>query len=78
MRVAFSADHGGAELKRELLGRLAYSGHELIDLGGDGSDPTDDYPDFARRIAYAVRDGAAEYLMGNGRDVALTQYEKAQ
>ena len=25
-----------------------------------------------------VRDGAAEYLMGNGRDVALTQEEKAQ
>src|ERR1035441_9031591 len=25
-----------------------------------------------------VRDGTAEYLMGDGRDVALTQYEKAQ
>ena len=25
-----------------------------------------------------VREGAAEHLMGNGRDVALTQYEKAQ
>ncbi len=60
MRVAFSADHGGADLKAELLARLADTGHELIDLGGDGSDPTDDYPDFARRLAYAIRDGEAD------------------
>ena len=60
MRVAFAADHGGAELKAELLARLADAGHELIDLGGDGSDATDDYPDFARRLAYAVRDGEAD------------------
>ncbi len=60
MRIAFSADHGGTELKAELLRRLADSGHELIDLGGDGSDPNDDYPDFARRIAFAIRDGEAD------------------
>ncbi len=60
MRVAFAADHGGAELKAELLRRLAGAGHELVDLGGDGSDPDDDYPDFARRIAHAIRDGKAE------------------
>jgi len=60
MRVAFSADHGGARLKDELLRRLADSGHELVDLGGDGSDSTDDYPDFARRIAVAIRDGEAD------------------
>ena len=60
MRVAFAADHGGAELKAELLARLADTGHELIDLGGDGSDPTDDYPDVARRLAHAIRDGEAD------------------
>ncbi len=59
MRVAFAADHGGAALKAELLRRLADDGHELVDLGGDGSDPTDDYPTFARRLAHAVRDGEA-------------------
>ena len=62
MRVAFSADHAGAALKDELRERLGAAGlgHELIDLGGDGSDPNDDYPDFAARIAYAVRDGEAD------------------
>ena len=49
MRIAFAADHAGAVLKDELIRRLAATdaGHELIDLGGDGSDPDDDYPDFA-------------------------------
>ena len=62
MRVALAADHAGAALKTELLRRLAAAnlGHELIDLGGDGSDPTDDYPDFAQRLGLAVRDGVAE------------------
>jgi len=62
MRVALSADHAGAALKAELLRRLAKAslGHELIDLGGDGSDPDDDYPDFARSLGEAIRDGRAE------------------
>jgi ribose 5-phosphate isomerase B len=60
MRVALAADHAGADLKAELLTRLAPLGHELIDLGGDGSDPEDDYPDYSRALAVAVRDGRAD------------------
>jgi ribose 5-phosphate isomerase B len=62
MRVAFSADHAGAAMKDALIQRLraADLGHELIDLGGDGSDPNDDYPDFAQRLGEAVRGGAAD------------------
>jgi ribose 5-phosphate isomerase B len=62
MRVALAADHAGASLKAELLGRLADAGlgHEFVDLGGDGSDPADDYPDFAERLGLAVRGGEAD------------------
>jgi ribose 5-phosphate isomerase B len=62
MRVALAADHAGAALKDELLRRLgnAALGHEWIDLGGDGSDPDDDYPDFARRLAGAIVNGDAD------------------
>jgi ribose 5-phosphate isomerase B len=60
MRVALAADHAGAELKAELIARLAPLGHELIDLGGDGSNSEDDYPDFARALAIAVIDGKAD------------------
>jgi ribose 5-phosphate isomerase B len=62
MRVAFAADHGGAVLKEELLARIRASApeHDYRDLGGDGSDETDDYPDFSRRLGRAVADGAAD------------------
>ena len=62
MRIAFAADHAGAALKDELLVRLlaAGLGHELVDLGGDGSDPTDDYPDFAQRLSHAIVGGEAD------------------
>jgi ribose 5-phosphate isomerase B len=62
MRVAFAADHAGATMKDELIRRLRAAGidHELVDLGGDGSDPNDDYPDFAQRLGLAIRDGSAD------------------
>jgi ribose 5-phosphate isomerase B len=62
MRIGFAADHAGAGLKRELLRRVAEArpDDELVDLGGDGTDPTDDYPDFAQRIGNAVRDGSVD------------------
>jgi ribose 5-phosphate isomerase B len=62
MRVAFAADHAGAALKAELLARVsaARPDLELADLGGDGSDPTDDYPDFALALARVVAGGVAE------------------
>ena len=63
MRIAFAADHAGAAFKDELLAKLAAltaGTHELVDLGGDGSDPQDDYPDFAHRLGQAIQEGRAE------------------
>jgi ribose 5-phosphate isomerase B len=62
MRIAFAADHAGAALKGELLARLeaAELGHDLVDLGGNGSDPNDDYPDFAERLGRAIQRGEAD------------------
>jgi ribose 5-phosphate isomerase B len=63
MRIAFAADHAGAAFKDELIAKLRTvvgADHELLDLGGDGSDPLDDYPDFAQRLGEAVQTGAAE------------------
>lgn len=80
MRVAFAADHAGAAMKADLLRRLAAAelGHELIDLGGDGSDPEDDYPDFARALGLAIRDGEADRGIlicgsGVGASIAATK-----
>ena len=63
MRVAFAADHAGAAFKDELLAKLASllpGQHELLDLGGDGSDPQDDYPDFSWLVGQAIQSGHAD------------------
>jgi ribose 5-phosphate isomerase B len=63
MRVVFAADHAGAAFKAELIARIgAVVGdtHELIDLGGDGSDPEDDYPDFSQALGLAIQDGRGD------------------
>ena len=62
MRIALAADHAGAALKDEILERLRIEQpeHEWLDLGGDGSDRGDDYPDHARALGGAIRAGDAD------------------
>ena len=75
-RLAVAADHAGAELKAQLLANIAAiaPGWSAIDLGGDGSDPTDDYPDSARAVAEAMLRGDAErglVICGSGIGVTI-------
>lgn len=55
MRVYFASDHAGYDLKQRLIGFVADLGYDVEDLGPDGYDGDDDYPDFimplARRVA---------------------------
>ena len=62
MRIVLAADHAG-QVRGELLAKLARlttGEHELIDLGGNGSDPEDDYPDFSYLLGRAVQEGRAD------------------
>jgi len=60
MRVGIAADHGGFDLKEDLLGRLRGLGHEVVDFGARRLTPDDDYPDFVIPLARAVADGTVE------------------
>lgn len=59
MKVALGADHAGFDLKQELVRLLADEGYAVEDFGPESAQSVD-YPDFARRVAEAVRDGRAE------------------
>jgi ribose 5-phosphate isomerase B len=57
MRIGLAADHGGFELKGELIEALKTAGHEVMDFGAHELVPGDDYPDFVVPLARAVARG---------------------
>ena len=46
MRIGIATDHGGFDLKEELVAQLRAAGHEIVDFGANILSPDDDYPDF--------------------------------
>ncbi len=60
MRVGIASDHGGYELKVELLARLQGEGTEVVDFGASSYIAGDDYPDFVIPLAQAVAAGKVE------------------
>jgi ribose 5-phosphate isomerase B len=69
-----AADHAGVELKGLVLDELRRLGHAAVDLGGDGSDPGDDYPDYAEKVGLALRAERADravLVCGSGVGVSV-------
>jgi ribose 5-phosphate isomerase B len=56
--VVIAADHGGFDLKAFLAPELRALGHDVVDLGTMSRDAVD-YPDFAEKVADAIREGRA-------------------
>ena len=59
MKVAFSSDHAGFDLKESLKARASELGHEILDLGVHSKESVD-YPDFGADCARAVVAGRAQ------------------
>ncbi|HEY9074149.1 MAG TPA: RpiB/LacA/LacB family sugar-phosphate isomerase, partial [Desulfobaccales bacterium] len=60
MRVGLAADHGGFELKGQMLEELKTAGYEIVDYGAHEYNAKDDYPDFVAPLARAVAQGEVE------------------
>ena len=74
MRVGIAADHGGFDLKAEILTKLQAAGYEVVDFGADELNPGDDYPDFVVPLARSVVDGNVDRgvaLCGSGVGAAV-------
>jgi ribose 5-phosphate isomerase B len=54
MRIGIAADHGGFELKGQLIAALKVAGHEVVDFGAHKLVAEDDYPDFVIPLARAI------------------------
>jgi ribose 5-phosphate isomerase B len=60
MKVAVAFDHRGVKLRDRVLDELVALSHEVVDLGTDTDARRVDYPDKAREVGEAIRDGHAE------------------
>ena len=54
MRIGIATDHGGFNLKEELVKQLREAGHEIVDFGAHRLNEGDDYPDYVVPLAEAV------------------------
>jgi ribose 5-phosphate isomerase B len=59
MRVAIASDHGGFNLKGQLVAALSELGHEVLDLG-PATAAAVDYPDTARPLGAVVVERRAD------------------
>jgi ribose 5-phosphate isomerase B len=74
VRVAVAFDHRGVKLRQRVLEELAALSHEVLDLGTDSDAERVDYPDKAREVGLALRDGRAEravLVCGSGVGAAI-------
>src|SRR6476469_5809005 len=74
MRVAVAFDHRGVKLRERVLEEVVRAGHETVDLGTDAPEPRIDYPDKAREVGDAIRNGEAErgiLVCGSGVGAAI-------
>ena len=82
MRIALGADHAGFPLKEDLVAFLRQGGHEVLDVGTDGTDPVD-YPAFCAAAARAVVRGEADRAIvlggsGQGEQIAANKVHGAR
>ncbi len=59
MKIAIAADHGGVEMKAELIALIESLGHEVTDFGTNTTQAVD-YPDYAKIVSMQVAQGEYE------------------
>lgn len=71
--IAIGSDHGGFELKNEIMRHLEKRGIEYKDYGTYTADSCD-YPVYGKAVAHAVADGECEYgiiICGTGIGISM-------
>lgn len=54
MKIAIGNDHGGVDLKKEIIEYLKDQGHEIVNVGTDTNDSYD-YPKIAVKVANLIK-----------------------
>ncbi len=60
MKIGIAADHGGFDLKQQIVGIIEAEGYEVVDYGAHEYDKADDYPDLIIPLAQGISKGDIE------------------
>ena len=74
MKVALGCDHGGFELKQEIMKHLEERNIEYKDYGCHSTQSTD-YPIYAKKVAHGILDGECDLgilVCGTGIGISIT------
>ena len=74
MKLAIGCDHGGFELKKEVLAHLKARGIEFEDLGCPDASSCD-YPVYAKKVTEQIQSGAADLgilICGTGIGMSMS------
>ncbi len=61
LRIALGADHGGAELKKNVHTHLSKKGYIVTDFGANSAEQSVDYPDYAEAVSRNVVTGESDF-----------------
>jgi ribose 5-phosphate isomerase B len=73
-RIVIGSDHGGVDLKKELVEGLREGGYTVTDIGCQAMEAAD-YPDYAHEAARGILDGTYEraiLICGTGVGMAIS------
>lgn len=71
--LAIANDHGGYELKKEIIAYLEENGIEYVNFGCDSTDAVD-YPIYARKVTDAITSGQCDrgiLICGTGIGISI-------
>jgi len=72
-KIAIGADHGGYELKNELIDYLTKKGYSVENFGTDSPESVD-YPEIAKKVISAMQNGSCQkgiLICGTGVGMSL-------
>lgn len=73
MKIAIGCDHGGINLKTKIIQAVVDLGYTYIDCG-TYDEKSVDYPDFAKKVALAVKSGEVDkgiLMCGTGIGISI-------
>lgn len=82
MVIYIGADHRGYKMKNTLIDYIKSKGYEVADMGAKTYDDSDDYPDYAKKVAlnvsleYENSRGIVICGSGVGVDVVANKFER--